>query len=44
MHSPGRALPAGAQNKGKNVLQPDELAVLSRSDTTTFNRQRVPDP
>ena len=37
-------IPAGARYKGKNVLQPDELAVLFSSDTTTFNRQRVPDP
>ncbi|MEQ2385663.1 tyrosine-type recombinase/integrase [Faecalibacterium intestinale] len=37
-------IPAGARYKGKNVLQPDELAVLFNSDTTTFNRQRVPDP
>ena len=26
------------------MLQPDELAVLFSSDTTTFNRQCVPDP
>lgn len=37
-------IPAGARYKGKNVLQPDELTVLFSSDTTTFNRQCVPDP
>lgn len=37
-------IPAGARYKGKNVLQPSELAVLFSSDATTFNRQRVPDP
>lgn len=38
------SIPAGARYKGKKVLQPSELATLFRSDTTIFNRQRVPDP
>ena len=35
-------IPAGARYKGKNVLQPDELAVLFSSDTTTFTPISTP--
>ena len=37
-------IPAGARYKGKKVLQPSELLTLFSSDTTLFNRQRMPDP
>lgn len=37
-------IPAGARYKGKKILQPEGLKVLFSTDTTIFNRQRVPDP
>jgi len=39
----GLAIPKGAQEKGKSILQPDELAVLFDSDQTTYRAKPVMD-
>ena len=37
-------VPAGARYKGKTILQPDGLAILMRSDMTTWRERPVQDP